>query len=320
MIKFKRELYEPGLLPKYIERLTKLKNYILEASSSDIAFDRIKELYQFAKDISKECCLGEDPERISYFKIAEFINLTDSLLPKERLCRQTIKQLNQKEPSTTSEPEEILDYLVSKTRAFLFMKRGHKDCQFVDLDLSNLCKDSAFYIHDIARTLNISAKVKIIEPGFLFSSYLYGGFGSHCFTLLYFDDRTFLVDCTYSQFFYVRRCLFERTGMMLSLNSSPAFFMEKDRRRWQVAKKILDDGWIELKDDELKSYLDGFTMFYRNGLYYENTNDFSFTTPYTVEDYMRFLSFDDDLLEHEPEDTLGYQLKPLKNPRMKLPH
>ena len=59
-----------------------------------------------------------------------------------------------------------------------------------------------------------------------------------------------------------------------------------------------------------------FTVSFRNGLYYENTNDFSFTAPYSVEDYVKFLHGENSQLNIEGEENLGYQRRPLKDPMM----
>ena len=63
----------------------------------------------------------------------------------------------------------------------------------------------------------------------------------------------------------------------------------------------------------MKTYLDAFTISFRNGLYYENTLDFSYTTEYSLDDYIRFIHGDDNQINHEDKLYLGYQSKPLKN-------
>lgn len=80
-----------------------------------------------------------------------------------------------------------------------------------------------------------------------------------------------------------------------------------------ISKSILQDGYIVLNEDVFKTYLDAFTISFRNGLYYEETNDFSYTTKYTIDDYIIFLNGYDSQINHEIKDTLGYQKRPLKN-------
>lgn len=85
---------------------------------------------------------------------------------------------------------------------------------------------------------------------------------------------------------------------------------EKGRK---IANTLISDGYIELNDEVFKTYLDAFTISFRNGLYYENTLDFSYTTEYSLDDYIRFIHGDDNQINHEDKLYLGYQSKPLKN-------
>lgn len=92
------------------------------------------------------------------------------------------------------------------------------------------------------------------------------------------------------------------------------FFMKMDETRIEVATSLLTRGWIKLDDINLKAYLDGFTMSFRNGLYYEETEDYSFKPVYTYDDYEMFLREEDNQINHEAREILGYQNRPLKKP------
>ena len=94
--------------------------------------------------------------------------------------------------------------------------------------------------------------------------------------------------------------------------------MLMDKDRLKLSKDILEQGYVLLDDKNLKNYLDGFTISYRNGLYYEIMDDFSYTTKYTAEDYRIFLRHEDNQVNHECHQVLGYQERLLKNPRMKF--
>ena len=94
---------------------------------------------------------------------------------------------------------------------------------------------------------------------------------------------------------------------------NPGVFMLMSNQGYKIADKIINDGYIELNDEIFKVYLDAFTVSFRNVLYYEETNDFSYTTNYTVDDYIRFLNGDDSQINHENRLYLGYQSIPLKN-------
>ena len=92
----------------------------------------------------------------------------------------------------------------------------------------------------------------------------------------------------------------------------PGTFILMDKEREEVAKKLLRDGWIELDEKKLKTYLDAFAISYRNGIYYETTNDYSFTANYTIDDYIRFLKGEDNQINHEGKESLGHQKRPSK--------
>ena len=86
--------------------------------------------------------------------------------------------------------------------------------------------------------------------------------------------------------------------------------MSEERKK--VAEVLLKRGWIELDQNVFKHYMDGFAISFRNGLYYEQTNDFSYTTNYTASDYEKFLFGADTQILHEGDEVLGYQKRPLQ--------
>lgn len=90
-----------------------------------------------------------------------------------------------------------------------------------------------------------------------------------------------------------------------------------NEERENVAKELLKKGYIILTPDTLKHYLDGFTLSFRNGLYYEQ-NGISYTTPYTYEQYLDFLYTDASLTDYEDRSLLGYQKRPLRNPNFEF--
>lgn len=287
-------------------------------SVGDAKYDVLREMYNTVKVLSKDIKDRREAENFLYvtnmmYKIAE-------CAPNEIIL--SWKPFDVKKTVTLKEgadAEAILDYLVYRTRLFLYMKKGSLSGEaFEQLDFTNSCKDAAFYVYDLAESLGIEAKVEILEPGYLLSSYLCGGGCKHACTIVYIDSVPYLIDCTYSQFFFQKRCLLDALGLISMPSPMPGTFMVMNESRRKVAETILERGWIQFSKENMKDYLDGFIIFYRNGLYYELTGDFSFTTSYTKEDYEKFLSWDDDQLAHEPEEAIGYQYRPLKDPRMKF--
>ena len=90
--------------------------------------------------------------------------------------------------------------------------------------------------------------------------------------------------------------------------------MTEDSKK--IANELLSNGYIEINEETLKIYLDPFAISFRNGLYYEQTQDFSYTTDYDADDYMEFLWGNDNQLNYEDQNCLGYQNRTLKNPNM----
>ena len=80
----------------------------------------------------------------------------------------------------------------------------------------------------------------------------------------------------------------------------------------QIAQNLLEKGYTRLSNESFKTYLDAFTVSFRNGLYYEQTNDYSYKTNYTATDYINFLEGTDTQINHEGSEVLGFQKKPNK--------
>ena len=126
-------------------------------------------------------------------------------------------------------------------------------------------------------------------------------------------EKNYLVDVSYKQFFAEDYDRFERMGVPLIFPPQPGIYMTMDSLRNQVATIINKYGWIELTDDVLKAYLDGFALSYRNALFYED-KELRYETNYTAKDYKNFLIHEDSQVLHEGTRVLGYQRELIKNP------
>ncbi|MDE5539096.1 MAG: hypothetical protein K2J20_01245, partial [Bacilli bacterium] len=213
-----------------------------------------------------------------------------------------------------SDTDAILNYLVYRAR--LELAKVTPQQNLLNCDLEDKCKDNALFIYNLALSMGIQAVVKIIEPGYIYDSKICNGGCKHCVVIIVLGGRAYLIDCTYSQFFLQKRCLLERNGIVSMPCANPGVFMTMNESRRKTAGKVLNDGWMELTPENIKNYFDGFSLYYRNGLYYEITNDFSFTTFYDSNDYARFLNHVDNQANHEPIEGLGYQRRLLKEPHM----
>lgn len=210
----------------------------------------------------------------------------------------------------------ILDYIVNEARRIMFYEAKISDSsiKLSEISTMNKCLQGSMDVSFICNELGIKNKIYKISPGFSEKDKIFGGNCIHYVVLIELMGREFLIDTTYSQFFLVKKNILDRLGIINIRSLQPGCFMTMEKERLKVAKKVLRDGWLELTDSNLKNYFDGFALSYRNGLYFENTRDFSYQTEYTAADYRRFIRGEDNQVNHEEKEFLGYQKVPLKNP------
>ena len=294
----------------YNDRLTRV--------SSEIDKVKIfKELYQFVKNFSLK--LG--PLYYANYQVYLYIRNTIITLEDKYLNNYSITNtlpnynyIQNNHLLSYQDDEYILHYIILKTRIFLH-KMINKNINFNNLDLTNYCLKATDYIMNICNEKGIKAtKIKLV-PGFNDKAKIYYDGGYHYFVVLDINNNKYLLDPTYSQFFLLKRNIIDRIGIINLSGCDAGIFMNMDKNRKEVADKILKDGFIKLDEEVLKHYLDGFAISYRNGLYYENTLDYSYTTNYTVEDYINFLKGLDNQINHEKINYLGYQRKPSNKKR-----
>ncbi len=223
-------------------------------------------------------------------------------------------------PNISIKDFEFVTYLVYLGRKYLIDK--YKTATYKptiqELDLTNNCLIASEYIKRVCDKYGVKSQIIKIYPGFSKNDELYNKCGYHCFNIMKYQGKRYLVDLTYSQFFYEHRNNLERIGVVDIFESDPGIFMTMDEKSKNIALKILQDGFIELDEEVLKRYLDAFTISFRNGLYYESTGDFSFETQYTFENYINFLVGNDNQVNYEGKENLGYQKRPLRNPLMSI--
>lgn len=173
-----------------------------------------------------------------------------------------------------------------------------------ELDMTNNCTGISLYVEKISKEERVECELKDIWPAYSRDEKIYGNRGFHYFNILEIDNKKYLVDLTYKQFFKCNYCLEEEIGVPLLCAPLPGFFMMIDEERKKVAKEILNKGYIELKNNVLKHYCDGFTLSYRNKNYY-NIHGYDYTTTYKDEDYYNFLNGVDNQINHESIKCIG---------------
>lgn len=217
--------------------------------------------------------------------------------------------------------EEKVDYIVWLARKETLERLNKFDKSIKSLDglhLQDECKNVSYSIKKICDNLKVKAKVIKIPAGFNEKLNIYDGNGYHYFVMLTINGENYIVDCTYRQFFRLDNNNLNRFGIVGMSGCSAGTFMLMDEERKKVALHLLKNGWIKCNDKNFKHYLDGFTMSYRNALYYEWLGQVDYSVGYTASDYIEFLNGDDLMTNYEPEDGLGEQEVPLTNKNLRF--
>lgn len=185
-------------------------------------------------------------------------------------------------------------------------------------DYTGHCGEATHKIKRLCQKFGLEHQIIEINP--LFDKNFYSPFEEmlgdsirHYASLIKLNDKKYLVDITYRQFFMINQNNINRIGVPYLNSCNPGFFMMKNENYRKIAQHLINFGWIEATGQNLKAYFDGFSISFRNGIYYEDMKDFIFKTDYQVEDYISFLNGKGSQLEREPVLSLGRQMRPLKN-------
>lgn len=213
---------------------------------------------------------------------------------------------------------DFINNLIIETRKYLvknalFYNSGDELIDFSQLNLTNYCETASDFVSKFCKFENVECYKIPICPGYNKTAELFDGVRWHYANIVKYNNEYYLVDLTISQFFYKYKNNLDRLGVIGCDGCYPGMFMMLDEKRKNIATTLLNEGYIKLDEATFKAYMDAFTISFRNGLYYEDTNDFSYTTNYSTDDYIRFLNGEDDQIKHEGRENLGYQKRPLKN-------
>ncbi len=272
----------------------------------------LNELYSFIKSIAT----------FYYQDLNDYMDIKSLVLDSEKAINQefiidTTPHYKYKKkriaPKFLLKDEEyMVKYLVNKTRDKLYVN----SLDIANLNLQGKCFKAAERVLSLSALNKVKATSYVIRPGYIKNASICDYMAEHAFVILNLNGNKYLVDPTYSQFFYLSTSSLNRKGVLDFMGTNVGTYMLMSEERKKIAQKILKDGYIKLTPNVLKYYLDGFTNFYRNGTYYEETNDFSYEPTYQDSDYMAFLEGKDNQLNHEKEKYLAYQKLPLKNPTL----
>lgn len=190
-------------------------------------------------------------------------------------------------------------------------------------DYTGHCGEATHKIKKLCEKFGLEHQIIEINPLFDKKCYspfeeIFGDSIRHYASLIKLNDKKYLVDITYRQFFMINQNNINRIGVPYLNSCNPGFFMMKNESYKKIAQHLINFGWIEATNQNLKAYFDGFAISFRNGIYYENMKEFIFKTDYQVEDYISFLNGDGSQVEKEPVISLGRQMRPLKSYNNKI--
>ena len=247
-----------------------------------------------------------------------------------KLIKQALKRIEkefQEEYIISSSPiiresQNELDQIIEETRQYLYEENAYYDEdkksivsyeQLMNtLSFVNQCGKASRKVKELCNKRGIKCRVVTIYPGYDKEAKLYGQTGFHSFNIAKYKGEYYIIDCTYRQFFSIAGNHFERVGIVDSSGCKSGFFATQDKTRKKQAEELIEKGYIKIQVETLKQYLDPFTLSYRNGIYYEKTEDYSFQTEYTNYDYEKFLLGKDSQTRYESREFLGYLKRPVK--------
>ena len=315
---------------KGLEEYKKLLHYMqdikikLETSSPTEQFCIIEEMYKVVKEYSL-LFFDEEKYSIYYKNILDLVIECESAINSFNLYGNIDNNMSTTSLSNINSIEELLDYIVYKVRKTIIKEyimisseRFHAinpNINISQIDLTSMCDTISSYVSMECKKLGIKCKKVQIAPGFNERMHLYNNGGMHTFNIIEIGNKEYLMDLSYNQFFKEDSTnMLERLGIPYLSPCKPGIYMMTNHERFLTASTIIEKGWVPFNEQNIKNYFDGFTLSVRNGLYYELLGKVDYSTNYTSDDYINFLEGSDDLFKHEPNEGLGYQKRPLKNP------
>jgi len=245
-------------------------------------------VYKYYKKIIKEPNF-RDERLLEIFSLERLLENEFLPLKTEPYYDESEELLMPKEIITEENCKEALNYIIHETRKELSKRNDLKTSP-----LTAKCIDTSYFVEELCNKLGIS------QTRYCCNEDLSNGI-FHCFNIISFtiknketdlpETKSFIVDCTYRQFFTYSNSFLERIGLMLNSGCCMGTYMLMDETRKNMAEDLLKNGYIEFNPDNIKNYFDGFVFEGRNGKYYEslekdiiNKNDY--VPEYSYEDYL----------------------------------
>ena len=311
------------IMPEHLEKLNQYQNELLNTKDNTEIKNILASLYHYVKVITPLYRGNKE----GYCQIINLLETCEFAIPNNHYIMDSTPDFSYARSLTQklnrfNNHEEILDYIVSQTRRKIvdhtFGIEQDKESILKSLDLADTCYKVSRRVKKICERIGVECEQIRIDPGFDRKAKLYEGYGFHYFNIIKLDQEFYLIDCSYRQFFLLRDNIIERLGIKDYISPYPGIYMMHDKMRMHTATQILKRGWIKLDQENMKHYLDGFALYYRNGLYYEHRGEAVYETQFKADDYARFLEGSDHQTKYEDPNTLGRQRRLLKDPEFKF--
>lgn len=308
-------------LKECIKQIEKIGSKIVKNDTSIEAMQSINTMYKYLKEVADKFYDKDTGTMYSLYnsliwKVYDNRNKISSsyyIIPTNKFYKYD-KNFHYENNINDLDEIKKLNFIVHETYNIY-----QKECihfypkNFERLDLTNTCYKIGKIVKELCDNYHVNCQLIKIDSGFSNKNPLFNGNYFHYFNIIEFSNNQYLVDCSYKQFFLTNKNMVESLGIPNFTTPLAGCYMIMNKERAKVAKEILKSGYILITPDNLKHYLDGFTLSFRNGLYYEENTDATYTTPYTYDQYLEFLYTDASLLDYEEKELLGYQKRPLKN-------
>ena len=280
--------------------------------------------YQFIKDIAPNYCSNGG-------KLFNYKMLCDILegIEKRALSSDSVLEYHSIFNASKSPCKyDKIKYIIWCVRKEL-MDVNNKTLDLCDFSFDGLCGISAKKVAKKSADLGFKCKTIQIFPGFSYYTIIPWTHNFHCFNIIEFGSKKYLVDITLEQFFCKCNNHPGRMGIYDLNGPSVGYYMLKLNRGEELAKKLLVDGYVLLDDELFKTYMDSFMLSFRNALYYEKNGitlpmegiilpQCDDILPYNIDQYMSFLNKKDNQVKHEGYQCLGRQRKLLKDPKTSI--
>lgn len=174
-----------------------------------------------------------------------------SLYPCGNPVRKSYKYIIESEPYISDTEIQNDDFSVemsdeAKIASIVQKERRHlmKENNLITDSLAGECEDSTLRVL-MDSTSKGFEDARCLYPGHYLKR---GASTGHNCSIINLNGRSYLIDCTYRQFFEEE--LSEHCGI----------YMINDESRRCVAEQLLKNGWVEATPENIKAYMDGFEM------------------------------------------------------------